>query len=534
MNIAVVDGKTITQTQELRSTKQGEPVRIKAVRGGSYILAEGDKGVAPENITVKRVGKDLHVSLEGTDVDQPQLIIEDFYGSDSQLVGMAEDGAYHEYVSSDADLDHEAAFLIDGDSSAQVLGSDQLLGYGNGLTYGSGLMGAGMNFLPALLGLGGLALAGAAYAVGKNKDGGGHDDVIVPGGPSTPAIGGVHDSVGSVQGLIENGGSTDDTSPTFTGTGTPGNTVIIKDNGQVIGEVVIGTDGNWLFTPTTPLPEGAHSIVVTEKDPSGNVSAPSDGFDLIVDTFAPGKSVISGVIDDVGEIQGPVLSGGFTDDNRPTLTGIGESGVRIDVYANGEKIGETTVNTDGSWLFTPETALADGQHVFTTVAVDAAGNAGLPSSPHTITIDTIAPDTGVIGEVVDDAGLIIGNGGTTDDGTPTFSGGGLVPGDIVIIKDNDEIIGTAPVQEDGSWTWTPDTDLDEGDHSVIIVIRDPAGNESDPSDSLDFGVDLTAPVLPGDGSVGPGQAFEGAWDDVGPITGEINPGSGTDDGRPEF
>ena len=153
VNVAIVDGKTITQATELRANPQGQPVRIKAVANGKYVLAEGDKGVAPEKITVKRVGKDLHVALEGTDPDQPQLIIEGFFDAQGQLVGVAEDGAYHAYIASDAEQDHEVAFLMDGVSSPQVPGSEKL-GVFDGLIAATGM---GW-FWPALLGLGALAM----------------------------------------------------------------------------------------------------------------------------------------------------------------------------------------------------------------------------------------------------------------------------------------------------------------------------------------------------------------------------------------
>ena len=122
VNIAVVEGKTITEATELRSNPQGKPVRIKAVTNGKYILAEGDNGFAPENITIKRVGKDLYIALEETDPDQPQVIIEGFFDTQGQLVGVDEDGNYYEYISSDADQTHRAAFLMEGVSSPQVLG----------------------------------------------------------------------------------------------------------------------------------------------------------------------------------------------------------------------------------------------------------------------------------------------------------------------------------------------------------------------------------------------------------------------------
>ncbi|WP_429547386.1 Ig-like domain-containing protein [Pseudomonas frederiksbergensis] len=535
VNVAVVDGKTITESVELRTTKQGEPVRIKAVKDGKYILAEGGENpVAPENLTIKRVGNDLHVATEGTDPNQPQLIIEGFYESSGQLVGIAEDGAYYEYISSDAEQDHAAAFLSDGVSSPQVLGAQELVGFGNGLVAGGGI---GW-FWPALLGLGALGLLGAAYALTRDDDNKHDDAAIIPGIPSTPGIGGATDNVGAVQGPINKGDSTDDRTPTFTGVGTPGNTIIIEDNGKPIGEVIVGEDGKWEFTPTTPLPEGEHSIIVVEKDKDGNVSQPSDEFDFIVDITAPGKSVINSIVDDFGDQQGVVASNGHTDDNTPTLSGTAEAGAKLEIFANGEKIGETTVNPDGTWSYTPSPALTDGEYSFTTVATDVAGNVGLPSDPYIITIDTVAPvkpgpGTGGIEEAIDNVGPIQGNienGDVTDDTTPTFGGGGLNPGDKVTIIDDGVIIGEVIVGEDGRWEFTPDPALAEGPHPITVIVTDPAGNASEPSDPYIVIVDTTAPVKPGPGTGG----IEEAIDNVGPIQGNIENGDVTDDTTPTF
>jgi hypothetical protein len=78
VSIAVVEGKTITQTLTLPSAKNAAPLKLKALKDGKFILAEGDSGLAPQNFTVRRVGKDLHLNLEGTDPAHPQVIIEGF------------------------------------------------------------------------------------------------------------------------------------------------------------------------------------------------------------------------------------------------------------------------------------------------------------------------------------------------------------------------------------------------------------------------------------------------------------------------
>ncbi|KTC45105.1 hypothetical protein AO262_29315 [Pseudomonas fluorescens ABAC62] len=384
VNLAVVDGKTITQTTEIKDAIAGQPVRVKAVANGKYILAEGDKGVAPDNITVKRVGKDLHIALEGTDPDQPQLIIEGFYEAQGQLVGVAEDGSYYEYIASDAQQEHSAAFLVEGVPSPQVLSAEPITGFGNGLTPATGI--AVGWFWPALLGLAAVGALGAAYAINEhiqNKDDDKHDSGNDGSGsgnrPETPSVNGAMDNVGDKTGPILPGESTDDTTPSLSGSGTPGNTIIILDGETVLGEVTVGEDGQWEFTPEQPLGGGSHEITVVEEDAQGNQSEPSEGIEIIVDVTAPSQSAITGVQDDFGGEQGLIANNGSTDDNTPSLQGTAEPDSTVEVFANGVLIGKAPVNAEGIWSFTPTEPLVDGSYTFTTVTVDAAGNRGLES-----------------------------------------------------------------------------------------------------------------------------------------------------------
>lgn len=539
VNVAVIDKNTITKADVLRSEKTGVPVKIKAIPGGKYLLAEGKDGVAPENITLKRVGKNLLVCLEGTDLDQPQLIIEGFFDHPGELVGLAEDGNYHEYIAADGDSDHEAAFLMDGESSGVVLGSDSLTGMG-GFTVASGA------WSPALLALGALAalgaIAGIGHAIaqhnkgdkdngGDNGNGGGSgggeggspDPEPTPGGPAH--IGQVTDNVGSIQGPIENGGFTDDTTPTLEGTGTPGNVVIIIDNGKPIGSTTVDEDGNWEFTPETGLSEGNHNIVVVEKDKDGNESEPSDGFDLIVDLKAPGKGEINDIYDDVGTITGKIPENGTTDDSRPTFTGTAEANAKVEIWANDKLIGTTTANDKGEWSFTPETDLPDGTYNFTTIVEDAAGNRGLPSDPQLIIIDTTPPDNAGIGNVIDNEGDntgLVGNGGSTDDKTPTLIGTGN-EGDKVTIIEDGKVIGTAIVDDKGNWEFPITEELEDGDYNFEVVVTDPWGNSSEESDEFHLTIDTTPPTKP---------AITGVYDDQGNSTGKLNPSDTTDDASP--
>ncbi|MDN5681495.1 MAG: Ig-like domain-containing protein, partial [Ewingella sp.] len=103
--------------------------------------------------------------------------------------------------------------------------------------------------------------------------------------------------------------------------------------------------------------------------------------------------------------------------------------------------------------------------------------------------------TGLI--LIDDVGDITGlinSGDTTDDTQPTYSGK-AESGSIVTVSDNGDVIGSAIAGADGSWAFTPDQPLDEGEHSFSSVVSDSAGNQSDVSDSIDFIVAIPEPVI---------------------------------------
>ncbi|NYI15970.1 hypothetical protein FHW70_003742, partial [Enterobacter sp. Sphag71] len=540
VNIAMVENNTIVKTDVLRAEKAGTAVKIKAVKGAKYILAEGEKGYAPENITVKRVGKDLHVMLEGTDENQPQLIIEDFFTNPGELVGKAEDGQWHEFISSDGDSDHEAAFLMDGESSALVLGAGAI-GALDGLAVAPFALSPALLALGALAGI--LAAAGLATAIAHNRDNGGdhggRDGGDGGGGGIGPVIKApvwseVVDDHGDFQGPIQNGGLTDDNTPTFGGTGTPGNTIIIRDKGEVIGSTIVGEDGSWTWTPENPLPDGEHNITPVERDEHGNESVPGEEFVVIIDTDPPARPEIGQVFDDVEPKMGPVANGGYTNDDTPTFSGEGQiPGDTIIIIDNGKEIGSVIVGEDGSWSFTPDEPLKDGDHSIEVVARDPAGNRSEPSDPWLVIVDTEIPGkpgtgtTGGLDDIIDDVGPVTGSiakGGVTDDTTPTLEGSYQRPGTIVTIIDNGEVIGSTVADANGGWRFTP-AELPQGDHNFSIIIETPTGYVSPESDPWLVVIDLDAPEAP---------VIKEIIDDQGAVTGPINNGDVTDDAQPKI
>uniref|UniRef100_UPI0025CD968D retention module-containing protein n=1 Tax=Methylophilus sp. UBA6697 TaxID=1946902 RepID=UPI0025CD968D len=140
--------------------------------------------------------------------------------------------------------------------------------------------------------------------------------------PNTPAFEG-YDDVGTVQGVIVNKSTIDDTRPEIRGSnGSPGDKVTIYDidsKGTVIilGTTVVKADGTWTFTPITPMADGSeHRIQVTATDTAGNESPKSATLEFKIDTTAPDVPAFEGV-DDVGPTQGVIINNSTIDDNKP-------------------------------------------------------------------------------------------------------------------------------------------------------------------------------------------------------------------------
>jgi Ca2+-binding RTX toxin-like protein/RNA 3'-terminal phosphate cyclase len=91
---------------------------------------------------------------------------------------------------------------------------------------------------------------------------------------------------GSDTGVSAQDGITNQTLPTFTGNGEAGGTVQVFSGQTLLGSAPIASNGQWSFTPTTPLVDGTYNITFTIADSIGNVSPASPPLALTVDTVA--------------------------------------------------------------------------------------------------------------------------------------------------------------------------------------------------------------------------------------------------------
>ncbi|AWH88932.1 Ig-like domain-containing protein [Limnobaculum parvum] len=512
-----------SSTSQVISLNAGKPIKIKIQPGCKYLLKNKNDNYAPENVTLQRNGDDLYVVLEGDSA--PAIVIQDYYvsGNNEPLLGMAEDGQLYAYVVTDGSSLGEGYQFENGAFSAVALGG-MPLGDGaylfNDTDHDFDLLALWPWFL-------GVAALGALAAVAFNND----DDNSSPPAPqpaSVPTLSGAMDATGDITGPIVYGSSTDEKNPTIYGTGDAGNTITIYDNGNAIGNTVVAANGQWSFKPAVALSEGDHKITITQTNPSGLTSAPSDDFSFTVDTSAPSKPLFGEIIDDVGAIQGPIANGDVTDDARPEMRGTGEPGDTITIYINGKESGKTIIDAQGKWSFTPATDLADGDYQITITESDKAGNISPTSSTFDFTVDTTSPVMPTIDAAIDDVGTIQGrlnNGGMTDDSTPTLIGRAEI-NSIVKVYDGSTLLGSAVANGiTGEWSFTPAKPISEGKHSFHITSTDKAGNTSQPS--ADF--TLTTDYTPPDRSK---LAITGVDDQEGATTGNVINNGMTDDTRP--
>ncbi|EEG1973435.1 BapA prefix-like domain-containing protein [Salmonella enterica] len=345
--------------------------------------------------------------------------------------------------------------------------------------------------------------------------------------PDVPVITSVIDDNNQPTVPVLPGQSTDDRQPIMNGTGEPGATITIFDNGTPLGTAQVGENGSWTFPVPRNLSEGSHNLTVSATDPAGNTSAVSAPWTIVVDITPPAIPVLTSVVDDQPGITGNLVSGQLTNDATPTLNGRGEAGATINVYLDGNpaSIGTTTVNSDGTWSFTPQTPLANGSHTFTLSATDPAGNSSSVSSGFVLTIDATPPAAPVIASVADNTAPVTGivpNGGSTNETRPTLSGTGEA-GTTISIYNGSALVGTAQVQANGSWSFTPSTSLGAGVWNLTATATDAAGNTSAASEIRSFTIDTTAPAAP---------VIDTVYDGTGPITGNLSSGQITDEARP--
>ncbi|NRA69546.1 MAG: Ig-like domain repeat protein, partial [Gammaproteobacteria bacterium] len=207
---------------------------------------------------------------------------------------------------------------------------------------------------------------------------------------------------------------TNDSTPTFSGTGEVGATIELVIDGNSVTSVV-DQSGNWQLTVANVLGQGEYTYQLTATDIAGNTATLAQSVTIDTETSVSARL-------DVTSDTGKLNDDGVTYDNTPTFSGLGEVGAQIVLVINKDSglTYQTTVQQDGTWEIESINMLADAHYTYKVTSTDVAGNED--ETTGTFTIDTVLPDfTGGL-DAASDSGTKGDNFTNVD--KPTFSGTG--------------------------------------------------------------------------------------------------------------
>ena len=127
ISVKINNGNETIETVKLNAANK--KVIIKAQPNVNYELVDEATQYAPEMIDTKRVGNDLHIAFEGTDINkESDLVLEGYYEHDNTelLLGMAEDGQYYAYVPQSGMESDAVTLLADQVFAPQALGGNSV------------------------------------------------------------------------------------------------------------------------------------------------------------------------------------------------------------------------------------------------------------------------------------------------------------------------------------------------------------------------------------------------------------------------
>lgn len=261
----------------------------------------------------------------------------------------------------------------------------------------------------------------------------------------------------------------------ISGTGMPGSKIQIWVDGKMIGVATVDASGQWTLPVTFDAP-GEHSIQAQIVDKDGNILAAGA---LVKLDIAPAFAPLT--------VNAPEPGTFSTDaDGQATgtlnVSGDGEPGAIIQIWAGDRLLGTTVVDQDGKWTFDQQVLLAPGENTLFVQMNDAAGVMLARSEP--IAVDIRASP------FVAQPTLILRAG----EGELSLGGTGT-PGAVIAIVANGQVLEQVTVGSDGQWTYT--AQLDPGDYQLCARVIDTDGTVLAESEIVSYTQPKPQVVMPG-------------------------------------
>ncbi|MCV3217086.1 Ig-like domain-containing protein, partial [Plectonema radiosum NIES-515] len=232
------------------------------------------------------------------------------------------------------------------------------------------------------------------------------------------------------------------------------------------------------------IPDGTYTLRLVAKDEFGNTS-PTKEYTFTLDTTTPAPTNLDlpASID-----SGVSATDNITNFNTPTITGNAEANSTVQLFNNGNVVGEATTNADGIWQIVTSD-LTDGTYNLNAQATDIAGNVSSISTPIQLIIDRTLPQLNLT-TPIDNAPLttgakLIGNVDGTGSGIASLSYRFDNSSEVSVTLDNANNFNQ---QLDL-------TALTSGSHVLTLVATDIAGNVKTISYNVTINNDTIAPLI---------------------------------------
>ena len=456
ISVKINSGNETVETVKLNAANK--KVIIKAQPNVNYELVDDNTQYAPETIDTKRIGNDLHIAFEGTDINQESdLVLEGYYESNNTelLLGKAENGQYYAYVPQSG-VESDAVTLL-----AEEVFAPQALG---GNSVATPFWAFNPNWLWVAAGV--VAVGGIIAAANDSGKASGGTDTTAPAKPTVEAK-----DNGSVEVTPPADADTKSVEVSYTDeAGTPKTATLTK-----------GEDGNW-----------------TSNNPDVAVDPATGKATIPADKVKDGSPVTAKATDTAGNAgeEGRANAGNNPDTTAPSAPEVtpsttdGSVKVKVPSDAEAGDTVEVTVTPEGS--DTPEkvtlTKQADGSWTSDKPETVPSVEAGKDST--TIPQDKVKDGSEVTAQAKDPSG---------NDSVPVTAQAGenadkTAPGKPTIeAKINGTVEITPPADEDTKSVEVNYID-EEGNPQKVTIIKD-ANEGWIPSEPFDL---LTNPdvILP--------------------------------------
>lgn len=277
------------------------------------------------------------------------------------------------------------------------------------------------------------------------------------------------DNEGPKTGVLANGDTTDDATPTISGKAEPGSVVHVYVNGQENGTAVADANGNWTYT-TGSLADGEYTFTARAEDSAGNLGAENAGVTVTLDTSSVPVTIVR-VMDDKGSVTGEMKANDVTDDARPEIIGKAKAGSTVTIMDGNVVLGSVKADASGNWVFTPTSDLGDGVHNITATAKDLTGKEDT-SSTFSFEIDSKAPNRPSIDYAEDQVGTVkddLNSNDVTDDPQPILHGTAEAGSTVNIYTVDGTLLGSVTANSNGAWNFKPGSKLPEGKNTFSEV-----------------------------------------------------------------